>query len=392
MGDTKPLCDSDAQENYLKTELDTLLQKDPAAWQFFQKWSMDGVFFWDLEHPDNEYMSPEFWNLFGYDPATKTHNPCEWQDIIFEDDLKSALENFERHCENPEFPYDQLVRYRHKNGSIVWVRCRGVAIRNDAGKPIRMLGAHSDVTPFVQAEEKARAGWNAAEVANDELHSFAYSVSHDIKAPANTVHMLLDEMRKTHGAALPAEAREMLEMSVNIVERMKILIDDVLEYTCVIGGNPDFTRICLKTCVECAVADLGADILDRSARIEIGDLPACMGIETQITSLFRNLINNAIKFARHDVPPVIRIHAPEYHDETMFRIVVSDNGIGISEKDAPRIFDLFQRLHTRDAVPGTGIGLTMCKRVALNHHGRISLKSRPGKGSDFILELPRGLL
>ena len=128
------------QENYLKQELYTLLNTDGRIFEFIQSGSLDGIWYWDLEKPENEWMSPKFWTTIGYDPDEKRHMASEWQHIIFQDDLKLAMENFRKHCQDPNHPYDQIVRYRHKNGSIVWIRCRGMAIRDANGKPIRMLG------------------------------------------------------------------------------------------------------------------------------------------------------------------------------------------------------------------------------------------------------------
>lgn len=137
-------------KNYLQAELEQRLQVDPTIWRFIRSGSLDGVWYWDLENPENEWMSPEFWRLFGVDPATKAHRATEWQDIIFPDDLALALENFNKHCADPAHPYDQVVRYRHADGGVVWVRCRGLAVRDDDGKPIRMIGAHNDITELMQ--------------------------------------------------------------------------------------------------------------------------------------------------------------------------------------------------------------------------------------------------
>lgn len=130
----------------LEKELEELLQRDPGIWRFLREGSLDGVWYWDLESPEDEWLSPEFWRLFGVDPATKQHKASEWQDIIFKEDLAVALENFEKHCADPNHPYDQIVRYRHADGGVIWVRCRGVAIRDENGKAIRLLGAHNDLT------------------------------------------------------------------------------------------------------------------------------------------------------------------------------------------------------------------------------------------------------
>jgi len=138
--------------NYLKKELYELLREDPMVFDFLQKGSLDGIWYWDLENPEQEWMSPEFWTTLGYDPKNKQHLASEWQDLIHPEDLKVAFENFRKHCADPNHPYDQIVRYRHANGSTVWVRCRGVAIRDDSGKPVRMLGAHNEITVQKEAE------------------------------------------------------------------------------------------------------------------------------------------------------------------------------------------------------------------------------------------------
>jgi len=101
-------------------------------------------------------MSERFWRVFGYDPAKKKHLAAEWQDMIFPEDLQVALQNFEAHCADPSIPYDQNVRSWHKDGSTVWVRCRGIVVRDDDGTPTRMLGAHTDITALKEAEREAR--------------------------------------------------------------------------------------------------------------------------------------------------------------------------------------------------------------------------------------------
>jgi len=142
--------------HYLQEELYRLVRTDAAIFDFLQSGSLDGIWYWDLEHPEHEWMSPEFWELFGYAPEEKRHLASEWQDMIFAEDLKLALRNLQQHCENPGHPYSQVVRYRHKDGSTVWVRCRGLAIRDASGRPVRMLGAHNDLTELKRAEEGLR--------------------------------------------------------------------------------------------------------------------------------------------------------------------------------------------------------------------------------------------
>ncbi len=137
---------------YLKNELYELVKKDEAIFDFIQESALDGIWFWDLDNPENGWMSPKFWNTLGYDPKEIPHKSSVWQDIINKEDLTEALNNFNKHCENPKYPYDQIVRYRHRLGHTVWIHCRGIILKDELGKPIRMLGAHTDVTKLKKTE------------------------------------------------------------------------------------------------------------------------------------------------------------------------------------------------------------------------------------------------
>lgn len=137
---------------YLKKELYQLLKEQEQVFDFVQNAALDGLWYWDLENPEEEWMNPKFWITLGYDPSEMPHKVAAWQSIIFPEDKKTALENVQKHLEKPDFAYDQVVRYRHKDGHTVWIRCRGMAIHNKEGKPVRMIGAHIDITPQKEAE------------------------------------------------------------------------------------------------------------------------------------------------------------------------------------------------------------------------------------------------
>ena len=142
------------QNNYLKTELYEMIQKDSKIFDFLQENSLDGVWYWDLENPQNEWLSPKFWEVLGYLPEEKKHLASEWQELIFPEDLEKAIDNFNKHYENAEHPYDQIVRYKHRKGHTIWIRCRGSIIRDKNGKPTRMIGVHNDVSVQKYNEEK----------------------------------------------------------------------------------------------------------------------------------------------------------------------------------------------------------------------------------------------
>ncbi len=148
------ILNTNMEEHYLKAELYALIASDTQIFEFIQTGALDGIWYWDLQNPGQEWMSPKFWETLGYGPNEKEHLSKEWQTIINEEDLQLASENLEKHCLDPSYPYDQIVRYKHKNGSTVWIRCRGMAIRDEEGKALRMLGAHTDITKLKLAEQE----------------------------------------------------------------------------------------------------------------------------------------------------------------------------------------------------------------------------------------------
>src|SRR6056297_2116743 len=145
--------ENNERDNYLKQELYQLIQTDQTMFDFIQESSLDGLWYWDLVDMENEWMNSKFWTTLGYDPEEMPHKSSTWKEPINQDDLKLATENLKKQMENPDHPYDQIVRYRHKNGSTVWIRCRGLIVRDEKGKPVRMLGAHQDIT-FLKVKER----------------------------------------------------------------------------------------------------------------------------------------------------------------------------------------------------------------------------------------------
>lgn len=378
-------------KNYLQVELEQLFAERTDMWDFLQQGSLDGVWYWDLENPENEWLSEEFWHLLGYDPAEREHKPEEWQDIINADDLKVALENFHKHVENPDHPYDQIVRYTHRDGSTVWVRCRGLAIRDSNGKAIRMLGAHNDLTAVMRSESVAQAALAAAETANEELRAFAYSVSHDMKAPSNTLHMILNELLETESGRLTDDQLDLIEIARNSVRSMRTLIEDLLEFTRTIGEDIVLEHLNLKEPIEQAINDLKSEIQRTGAQIDVQELPPVLGHVGQLRALFQNLLNNSIKYRKPGIAPKIEIFSQPGSDNDKVDICIRDNGIGIKPEYFGRIFEMFKRLHRSDEIPGVGLGLTLCRRIAVGHGGAISVESTPGEGATFIVTLSKDM-
>jgi len=140
--------------HYLEKELNKLDTIKNSVYKLIEKGSLDGLWYWDLEKPDNEWMSPKFWETFGYNYKNKKHLVSEWKDIIFKEDFELAMQEVNKHLLDAKYPYDLIVRYKHKKGHTIWIRCRGIAIRDKNNKPIRMLGSHTNITIQKESENK----------------------------------------------------------------------------------------------------------------------------------------------------------------------------------------------------------------------------------------------
>jgi PAS domain S-box-containing protein len=219
--------------HYLKDELYRLIREDESIFDFIQESGLDGLWYWDLENPENEWMNAKFWTVLGYSPDEMPHKSSAWQKIINQDDLKVALENFTKHCENPNHPYDQVVRYRHKNGSTVWIHCRGVAIRDNNGKPIRMLGTHQDISTHKNSEQ-------ALLNANEKL----LESERNIQLINEEYQAINEELRQTNEALLEAKekAEESEEKYRALYNNAPLSYQSLDENGCFIDINPMWSK------------------------------------------------------------------------------------------------------------------------------------------------------
>ncbi len=230
---------------------------------------------------------------------------------------------------------------------------------------------------------------------NNELEQFAFVTSHDLNEPLRKIKVFVDLLRTRFLADNP-EALSYIEKITRSSVRMSELIEDLTQYSKLDIADVS-VPIHLNEILEEILSDLELIIKEKNARIHIDPLPALKGIPGQIRLVFQNLVSNALKFVQPGVPPVITIKATTVADlqadvETeggkFTRITVTDNGIGFDEKYLPRIFAVFQRLHTKDKYDGSGIGLSIVKKIIEKHQGYVTARSVEGKGSSFIVFLP----
>jgi signal transduction histidine kinase len=213
---------------------------------------------------------------------------------------------------------------------------------------------------------------------NRDLEQFAYVASHDLQEPLRKVASFCQMLESRYADQLDERARQYIAYAVDGAKRMQSLINDLLAFSRVGQPGANFRPVDLNEAAGQAVSELEAAIEDSDATITVERLPVVSGDRTLLIQLFANLIGNSIKFRRVDAPPVIKISTERNGEEWEF--ACQDNGIGIEPAYSERVFAIFQRLHPRDAYPGTGIGLALCRKIVDFHGGKIWIDDRPGDG------------
>lgn len=273
---------------------------------------------------------------------------------------------------------------RRKNGEIF--PADASITKLDVGGSIVYTSVLRDITDRVQSEEALER--QAAELArsNADLEQFAYVASHDLQEPLRMVASYTQLLARRYGEKLDEDAKEFIGYTVEGVNRMKDLINDLLAYSRAGTRSNALEPVNVGLVVERVLASLQPAIEESGATVTADAMPVVTGDEGQLGQVFQNLIANALKFRHPELAPTVHIGAEKREGEWLFS--VRDNGIGISPEFADRIFVIFQRLHSRAEYPGTGIGLAICKRLVERHGGRIWLESEEGKGTTFYFTIP----
>ena len=270
---------------------------------------------------------------------------------------------------------DQRVRHMMGNATPLY---------DENGNPRGSVSAFIDVTESKEAEIRMAELLKELERSNRELEQFAYVTSHDLKEPLRMISSftkLLENRFKDH---VDDEADKYMKFIVEGTQRMQKLLDDLLAYSR-ITNEVKYEPVALSEVVDGSINNLNVAIEENNAKITVDPLPKVIANRTQMIQLFQNLIANAIKFQSDNIPDIhisFRIKGDKYY------LSVKDNGIGIDSKNQKRIFKVFQRLHTIEEYDGTGIGLSITKKIVEQHRGAIWVKSKLGEGSTFYFSLP----
>ncbi|WP_335998628.1 sensor histidine kinase [Halorientalis halophila] len=236
-----------------------------------------------------------------------------------------------------------------------------------------------------RTEEKLEEAVEKLEASNERLEQFAYAASHDLQEPLRMVTSYLKLIDDRYGDELDDECTEFVEFAVDGAERMRGMIDGLLEYSRVDMQGESLRAVDLDAVLDDVLSDLKLRIEESGAEITREPLPTVCGDPRQMQQLFQNLLSNAIEYSGEEPP---RIDVTATASDEKWTVSVRDHGIGIDGDDRDRIFEIFQRLHSVDDHAGSGIGLALCKRIVDRHDGEVRVESQPGSGSTFSVTLP----
>lgn len=304
--------------------------------------------------------------------------------------------------------YEAEYRMRCHDGTYRWFLARAIPLKDDKGNILKWFGTCTDIhdqkmmTDLLEQKVKERTealqkSNVELETSNSELLQFASVASHDLKEPLRKIHMFSNLIKERYMKDADKSAISYMERIITASARMTKLINDLLSFTR-LSESSAFEKIELNRIVTEVLSDLELVISEKKAKVEVAKLPAAEIVSGQMRQVFQNIISNALKFAKKDEVPHIRIMGERVTscdiDATAdakgecCRITISDNGIGFDNSYADKIFTIFQRLHGRDAYDGTGIGLAITRKIIEKHNGSIMAHSKENEGATFTIVLP----
>jgi light-regulated signal transduction histidine kinase (bacteriophytochrome) len=255
---------------------------------------------------------------------------------------------------------------------------------DEKGKTASVLSLVLDITSQIETERELKENAERLTWSNAELQQFAYVASHDLQEPLRMVVSYLTLLDRRYSNDLDPQALEFRQYAVEGGERMRALIDALLAYSRVDTKGKEFGLVDMGSVMEDVIQVLSVPIGETKAEITVGPMPTIAADGSQMFQLMQNLVNNAIKF-NEGPQPIIRVYADKA--ENLWKFAVTDNGIGIDAKYSEKIFQMFQRLHTKEEYPGNGVGLAIAKKIAERHGGRIWVESEEGMGAAFYFTI-----
>jgi PAS domain S-box-containing protein len=337
-----------------------------------------GVWEWDIANNVIEW-DERMENIFGIEPGTFEGSYEAFEKFLVDEDLAHVKTSINKALES-DVPFETVYRIISGTGDIKHISAKALLNRHPDGRPRKMTGVCFDITEMKKGAEQVLFKLNEDLLrSNKELEQFAYVASHDLQEPLRMISSFTQLLSKRYKDKLDNDANEFIQFAVDGAFRMQNLINDLLQFSRIQTRGKNLGETDMNIVLGTTINNLHHKILEKGALITNDELPVIYADSGQMVQLLQNLIGNSIKFCK--TSPKIHVSAKAEKDHFVFS--VKDNGIGIEPQYFDKIFSIFQRLHHKEEYEGTGIGLAICRRIVERHSGKISVESKPGKGTTF---------
>lgn len=357
-----------------------------------------GSYFVNLEKNEVKW-SLGMYKILAVEPGKLTSNPESFYQFIVPEDRALCIEKIKYSIENRE-PYEMEFSLIDALGNFKRLSAKNFLKFNAANKLISYNGLIKDITEKFMRQQELEAQIKLLDKSNQNLQEFVYVASHDLQEPLRKIAVFSDRLQSKFGPVLGTEGQNYLQRIINSGKGMQVLLEDLIDFSRLSFVEKIYTRTSLTAIVEDALHDLEMKIEESGATVAFSELPTLEVYPSQLKQLVMNLILNSIKFRKKDQPLRIEIKGKSvtYEDFPALslqenipyvQLDFSDNGIGFDQAFAERIFLVFQRLHGKVEYSGSGIGLSICKKIVENHNGFIFAQGESQIGATFTVLLPQ---
>ncbi len=368
------------------------LKKSNERFEYATMATSDAIWDWDLLN-NSIFRSENFEKMFGYQKNGQINDNDFWDSIIHPDDQSRVKQNLQEFLAGSDNYWKQEFQIKKNNGNYIHVMDKGIILRDEAGKAIRLIGATQDISElkanekalFKMSEELIKRA-DELELSNAELEQFAYVASHDLQEPLRMITSFLKLIERKYDPLLDEKGKQYIQFAVEGAERMRQIILDLLEYSQAdnVGQKEKVDLNELMSEIKLLEKKI---IQEKNAKIIYQSLPEITASKAPMRQLFQNIIENSLKYSNRQSPPIIEVSAEDIAG--FWKFSIKDNGIGISKQYHEKVFQVFQRLHSKDDYKGTGIGLAICKKIVENHGGKIWIDSEEGKGTTVFFTIDK---
>ena len=383
-----------------KTKTQAALEELEAIQERFQlaiEGSSAGIWDWDIRTSEVFY-APRFKALLGFEEHEFVNQFDSFANALHPQDKKGVFGKINSTLENDD-PYDVIYRLKTKKRGYRWFLARGKVLRDEKGSAYRMAGSIADITNAKKAEEevkklnatleqKVKQRTTDLQETNEELESFSYTVSHDLRAPLRAIDGFSKVLVSKLDGKLDPDQRHYLDVIIENVGKMGHLIDDLLAFSRMSRREKREVAFDTGQLVNEVFNDLMQLENEKRTTLKIEtDLPPMFADRDMMKHVFSNLLGNAVKFSGNREEPLIEVGYQTEHEDTVY--FVKDNGVGFDMTYSKKLFGIFQRLHSDDEFEGTGVGLAIVQRIIHRHEGQVWANSEEGKGAIFYFSLQK---